>query len=212
MTGAPTNLNSIHIPLVQSTLSFAYFYLIFIQRGLFLGGCLQVEYDSTYPIHLSGIISQQEFQESINKINSIFPSLKTWKIICWIMFAATITSGTICCTIGGIMAVKSMTVFYVLLGIGVTFTSFGSIGFSIGFCIIHSKGTARIRQAISKESMKYSTRSPIPCSWRLDTLRTLTIGYTNYNNYHMNYHVSTVFYCLHLFKENQRYFKLSSNK
>ena len=125
------------------------------------------------------------------------------------MFVVTITSGTICCTIGGIMAVKSMTVFYVLLGIGVTFISFGSIGFGIGSRL---GGTARMRQIISKESMKYSSRSPIPCSWRLDIFKTPLLRYTTCHNYHMNYHVSTVFYCLHLFKENQRYFKLSSNK
>ena len=48
---------------------------IIITAG-FLAGCLKAEFDSTYPIHLNGIISQDEFRESIHRINRTFPSNK----------------------------------------------------------------------------------------------------------------------------------------
>ncbi|CAF4636822.1 unnamed protein product, partial [Rotaria magnacalcarata] len=53
MIGVPVNSNSVYVPMVQT-------------------GCLKAEFDSTYPIHLNGIISQHEFQESIHKINFSF--------------------------------------------------------------------------------------------------------------------------------------------
>jgi len=38
-----------------------------------------------------------------------------------------------------------------------------------------------MRQAIADESMKYSSRSPTPCSWRLETTRHYYGGYGSDN-------------------------------
>ncbi|CAF3730881.1 unnamed protein product [Rotaria sp. Silwood1] len=172
MINLPLHTNTIYIPMIQT-------------------GCLKAEYDSTYPIHLNGIISQYEFQESIKKINLTMSSNKTFIIFCWIIFALTLTIGTVCFAIGGVMATKSWTVFYALLGIGIFMTTFGPIFFTIGLCVTYSKRATRIREAIAQESMKYSSRSPTPCSWRLDSSRTWfgPYGYYN-NNYQMFYQLA----------------------
>ncbi|CAF3384651.1 unnamed protein product, partial [Rotaria sp. Silwood2] len=120
MTNVPLNINAVYIPMVQT-------------------GCLTAEYDSTYPIHLHGIISQHEFQESINKINRSFSGYKNFIIISWIIFALTLIIGTGCFVVGGILITKSIPVFYALFGVGIFMSTFGSLFFGIGFCVIHSK-------------------------------------------------------------------------
>ncbi|CAF3468665.1 unnamed protein product [Rotaria socialis] len=149
MIGVPVNSNSVYVPMVQT-------------------GCLKAEFDSTYPIHLNGIISQHEFQESINKINA----------------------GMIFFIIGGIANVNSREYrFPVLIGVGIALTTFGSLFFAFGCCAVQWRRVARMRQAITEESMKYSSRSPIPCSWRLNISRTFVGGYGYYNNNHIIYHL-----------------------
>ena len=39
----------------------------------------------------------------------------------------------------------------------------------VGSAFHQSRYRTRLQQAVAQESMKYSTRSPIPCSWRLIT-------------------------------------------
>ncbi|CAF3067787.1 unnamed protein product [Rotaria sp. Silwood2] len=171
MMNIPVHPNTIYIPMVQT-------------------GCLTAEYDSTYPIHLNGIINQHEFQESIKRINLTLSSHKTFIIVCWIIFALTLIIGIGCFVIGGVMATKFWTVFYVLLGLGIFLTTFGSIFFAIGFCVIYSKRALRMREAVAQESMKYSSRSPTPCSWRLDTSRTWFGPYGYNNNNQMFYQLA----------------------
>jgi hypothetical protein len=156
---------------------------------------LNIEFDSTYPIHLNGIISRDEFQESINRINHALVSFKTYLIITWVIFALTLGGGITCSVVGGTVAAinNSVTsVFYVLLAVGTGLTTFGSIFFAIGYCIIYSQRLARMRQAVARESVKYSSRSSIPCSWRLDTLTIPIGGYSFYNNRRPGYNVSNV--------------------
>ncbi|CAF1422058.1 unnamed protein product [Rotaria sp. Silwood1] len=171
MFSVPVNVNTIYIPMIQT-------------------GCFKAEYDSAYPIHLNGIISQHEFLESINKINQTFFSYKNLLIACSIVLSLTIIFGTASFTVGGIMAARSLTIFYILLGLGILLTTIGPLFFTIGFCLIYTKRTARLRQAIAEESMKYSSRSPTPCSWRLETPRTWFGGYSYYNNYQMFYQLA----------------------
>ncbi|CAF3433384.1 unnamed protein product [Rotaria socialis] len=90
--------------------------------------------------------------------------------------------GTVLCVVGGLFVVKSITTFYILLSVGIVLTTFGSLFFDIGVCVMDAKRVARMRQAITEESIKYSSRSPTPCSRRLDTSRTLFGGYGYYNN------------------------------
>ncbi|CAF4367476.1 unnamed protein product, partial [Rotaria sordida] len=73
MIGVLTNSNSVRIPIVQT-------------------GCCKAEFDSTYPVHLNGIISKDEFRKSINKINRIISSNKNL-IILTVAFALTIIIG-----------------------------------------------------------------------------------------------------------------------
>jgi hypothetical protein len=40
-----------------------------------------------------------------------------------------------------------------------------------------SKRVSKTQQAVAKESMKYSTRSPIPCSWRLNIISRRNRGF-----------------------------------
>ncbi|CAF1496831.1 unnamed protein product [Rotaria sp. Silwood1] len=170
MMDVPLNPNSVHIPLVSA-------------------GCLKVEFDSTYPIHLNGIISQYEFQESIKKINRRISSNKSLLILA-ILFGLSIIGGIIFFIIGGTTRINSRYKgFSVLIGVGIAFTTIGSIFFAFGCFAIQSRRIARMRQAIAEESMKYSSRSPIPCSWRLDTSRVWFQGYRYRHNNQLVYHL-----------------------
>jgi hypothetical protein len=66
--------------------------------------------------------------------------------------------------------------------VGMVIIIVGTMVFSIGYCIVYFQRMARIRQAIAEESMKYSSRSPIPCSWRLGTTRNYFGGYGSRHN------------------------------
>ncbi|CAF1487431.1 unnamed protein product [Rotaria sordida] len=46
-----------------------------------------------------------------------------------------------------------------------------------------------MRHAIAEESMIYSSRSPIPCSWRLDTMTHFVGRYGIYHNNYLGYHL-----------------------
>ncbi|CAF0983455.1 unnamed protein product [Adineta ricciae] len=164
MFALPTNSNSIFIPTIQT-------------------GCLKAEFDSTYPVHLQGIINPEEFQQSIQKINRAISS-SAWMMIVGLLFAGCIIGGMICFIVGGIQGTRSREFgFHALIGVGIGLTSFGSIVFSVGCCVIQTQRSARMRQAISQESMKYSARSPIPCSWRLNMTRGL-IGSAYIHSHH----------------------------
>ncbi len=157
----------------------------------FSAGCLKAEFDSTYPIHLNGIISPDEFRESINKINRKIISNKIL-IILAIVFTLSMIGGIILFIVGGLTSVNSRTYgFSPLLIVGICVTIFGSMFFSIGCCIVQFRRAARIRQVIAEESMKYSSRSPIPCSWRLDTGN--VVGGYGHHNGQIGYHVSIIF-------------------
>lgn len=156
-------------------------------------GCLQAAFDNTFPIHLNGIIRQDEFQESIRRINNAFATFRTFVITMWVVFSITITGGTFSFVIGGLMATTSMTTFYVLLGLGTVLTTFGTLLVGIGFCLIHARRETQLRTAVSEESKKYSLRSVTPCSWRLDTSRNW-LGFNGCNqNNQLFYQVNIVF-------------------
>ena len=69
--------------------------------------------------------------------------------------------------------------FTVLIGVGFGIFFLGMMVFIIGCCVIQMRVSTRMQQAISNESMKYSTRSPTPCSWRLASTRIAVGGYGN---------------------------------
>ncbi|CAF0715315.1 unnamed protein product [Adineta steineri] len=100
-------------------------------------GWLESNFDITYPLELRGIITESEYQESINKINRAIQVNKVLTIFCTIIMCTII--GTIC-----------------------------SI---IALLRIKSKRMERLKEAVAEESSKYSSRSPIPCRWRLDLIQ-----------------------------------------
>ncbi|CAF5018602.1 unnamed protein product, partial [Rotaria sp. Silwood1] len=83
--------------------------------------------------------------------------------------------------------------FLPLSGVGIALTAFEPMFSDFGCCMIQFGRVARIRQAIAEESMKYSSRSPTPCSWRLTTTRYCAGGYGNHNGTQLVYHWSVLF-------------------
>ncbi len=95
----------------------------------------------------------------------------------------------LCFIFGGISAPNSRVYGFpplIAAGMGVTFV--GTFFFIIVLVIMQVRQATKMRQAIAEESMKYSARSPTPCSWRLETTRFFG-GYGS-NNSQVNYHVS----------------------
>jgi hypothetical protein len=153
---------------------------------------LKGEFDSTYPVRLNGIISQDEFRESINRINHSISSNRIL-IILIIVFGLMMIGGIICFIVGGVTASNSVrSGFSPLYGVGIALTALGSIFFVVGCIITQIRRAGQIRQAIAEESMKYSSRSPTPCSWRLETTRHYFGGYGNQHNSQLVNHVSVI--------------------
>ncbi|CAF2992297.1 unnamed protein product [Rotaria sp. Silwood2] len=159
MITVPLNPTSVHIPMINI-------------------GCCKSKFDSTYPIHLNGIISKEDFHKSISKINHTISSNKI--LICLsIIFCLSI--------IGGIMLLYHLS--YEFRTIGIIVIISGSILFGIGWYTIKLRRIRRMRHAIAEESKIYSSRSPIPCSWRLDTMTHFVGRYGIYRNNHLGYHL-----------------------
>jgi hypothetical protein len=151
---------------------------------VFSAGCCKVEFDSTYPIQLNGIIGQSEFRESIEKINRSSFSSGAMKAII-IIYILTILIPMLCFIFGRISADNSHVFgLPILAAVAMGVSIVGTIIFIIVVIIIRVRRVRRMREVITKESMKYSVRSPTPCSWRLET----TTFYERYEN--NNYRVS----------------------
>ncbi|CAF1519006.1 unnamed protein product [Adineta ricciae] len=164
MIGFSNVFNSIHVPMIPK-------------------GCLKAEFDSTYPVHLNGIINQDEYHQSIQNINRAVSSNKTALIIYSLIFAFGIIGGMICFIIAGVRAINTPhSTFTILISVGFLLTFISSIVFSIGIFLIHSKRTNKLRQIIAQESAKYSSRSPVPCSWRLNIVSTWNRGFAYHRN------------------------------
>jgi formate hydrogenlyase subunit 3/multisubunit Na+/H+ antiporter MnhD subunit len=146
----------------------------------FLAGCCQNEFDSTYPVHLNGIINQSEFVEAIQKINRTIFRTRARLAICAIYLLSIFISVLIIllgeartvdtrAIVGGGLSIVGTTIFLILMR-----------------TMQYRQGT-QMRAAVAEESRKYSTRSPTPCSWRLET--TGFFGAWGNNNL-VNYRVS----------------------
>ncbi|CAF1240337.1 unnamed protein product [Rotaria sordida] len=167
MITGPVNPNSIDMPLIQT-------------------GCLKSEFNSTYPVHLNGIIRPDEFQQSIENINRIISSRKS-RIIVGLIAILSLSSGMVLFILGGVTRIEShLAGFPILVGIGLGIFGFGMLVLSIGCCVVQLQTTTRLQQAVANESMKYSTRSP-PCSWRLHVYRTRGGGYRRRRNTRLIY-------------------------
>jgi hypothetical protein len=70
----------------------------------------------------------------------------------------------------------------VQLNVALSMLLVGTAIFLVGMFTVNCGREGRTRKAISEESMKYSARSPIPCSWRLRISRH---DAGNYRTYHV---------------------------
>jgi hypothetical protein len=137
-----------------------------------LAGCCDYSFDSNYPIQLNGIISHDEFEQSIKNINQTI-SLRKLIIIFGLIILLVLLAAIGLFVAGGIIAVNSRTHdFPVLVAIGLGLFGLGIVLLFIGACYIPLRRATLVRQAIAEESMKYTTRSPIPCGWRLNAFNT----------------------------------------
>jgi hypothetical protein len=135
-----------------------------------LAGCLKEEFDLTYPVHLNGIINQDEYQTSINRINRTVNSANKNLTILIIVSTLIMIGGITLCAVSPATAGpnKNLSVIFAVLSVGLVGTTLGLILFCISIRSAY-RHVAHLRQAIAEESMKYSSRSPISCSWRLET-------------------------------------------
>ncbi len=114
-------------------------------------------------------------------------------VILGIIFIVSMVGGMALCIAGGASVVSSrIYLLYVLIGVGMAVIFLGMMIFMIGCCVIQARVSSRMRQAIADESSKYSTRSPTPCSWRLDSTRIYSGGYGNRRTT-VTYRVSDLF-------------------
>ncbi|CAF1473873.1 unnamed protein product [Adineta ricciae] len=130
--------------------------------------CCKHGFNSTYQNDLNGIINPDEFQESMNRINQPMLSCnKKLKIICIILCLMVLLG--ICFIISANVAAKKDSSFYnTLLTIGIVSIDGGVFLHLIACCVIICQRERKLRQAITKETIIYSSRSPITCGWRLE--------------------------------------------
>ncbi|CAF1412205.1 unnamed protein product [Adineta steineri] len=134
-------------------------------------GCITIEFNSTYPFHLIDIINRDEYRESIQQINRAM-SFKKMLLIVSIIFSLTLVIGMTLTILGaGLQENTSTTQFPALTGVGISLLFCASSCGLVGFSLIRYRLTKRIQEAVAKESMKYSSRTPIPCTWKLETKR-----------------------------------------
>ena len=154
----------------------------------FLEGSCETEFDSTYPVHLYGIISENEFRESIQNINRTV-SPKRSLMLCAVMSTLCLAIGFILFIGGGVtVGVSGSTKFFFLIGVGFALFLAGMIVFMVSCCVVRARMLNRLQEAMAQESAKYSHRSPRPCSWRLSTTA-ITAGYHNNRRTHVSYQV-----------------------
>jgi hypothetical protein len=71
------------------------------------------------------------------------------------------------CIVGNLENIAHESIGYVLMYIGLVMFIGSGIFTAVGPFIIIKINDTRLRQAIANESIKYSSRSPTACSWRL---------------------------------------------
>lgn len=108
--------------------------------------------------------------------------------------------GTIFYVVGGVTATSSdrygFSGFFIA---GIVLTTSGAVLFAIVSVLIQVRRVGQLRKAVAEESSKYSTRSPIPCSWRLETANRFFGRYSNRSRERLTGHVSPRWFARHFF-------------
>ncbi|CAF1198994.1 unnamed protein product [Adineta steineri] len=129
--------------------------------------CCKSEFDSDYPNRLNGIIRQDELEASIANINETISSIPN--IILTFILLIFAIGGFIIFVFGGIEASNPKIHGYALLGAGIGIFLVGVLSAIFGCCIAGLTLSHRMRPAVANDSNKYCTRSPTPCTWRLES-------------------------------------------
>ncbi|CAF1202165.1 unnamed protein product [Adineta steineri] len=144
MTAVSVFLNSIFIPIVQI-------------------GFMKFKFNSTYRSQLSGILSPDEFQESMKNINQTLISMNNFRMISLLTFFLGLKAAFICIS----MSINGPFKIDVLFGFSIALFILSLISLIILIFIVPIS-LKRIREVIAKESLKYCSRLPAPCDWRLE--------------------------------------------
>ncbi|CAF1446490.1 unnamed protein product [Rotaria magnacalcarata] len=134
-------------------------------------GCMKHEFDSSYSIRLNGIISQDEYRQSMENINRA-ARVNVSSIILTLITCLCVITGIALFIVGGLTAnTLRRSEFPVFVAIALALGGFGVVVGCIGFTIVRNSRERQMRRVIANESMKYSRRSQVPCTWRLNIIR-----------------------------------------
>jgi hypothetical protein len=127
-------------------------------------GCGSLQFNSEYPQELNGIITPEEFYQSMANIN------KAHRQTFWEVFFAWF--GGLCAVAGfvllvclSIKTIQDHAVAPVIIGGLCLLVLGGVISVSTGIMLKYSR-PIRVRNALADESSKYSTRFMLPFTWR----------------------------------------------
>jgi hypothetical protein len=142
-------------------------------------------FESTYPFFLlRGIISRDEYEQSIGTINN---RQSSWGHSC------NICTACLCMPIASLIAIIGLVStqlifqwFFCAVGFGLFFISF--LWFTLECSAVDAEYVKLLSEAIARESAKYSIRSPICCIWEFKT-STISNGRAHQR---IIYHVSNI--------------------
>lgn len=137
------------------------------EKAVFVDENKTEQFDSTYPQELNGIINEQQFGQSIDRINKTI-STRHSSICCKVfttIFVALVLTGV----------ATSITMTRVVFGhprflwidVGPGFLLFTGFCLCLRKCCIFIHLFTILKKAINEESEKYSSRSNNRCIWRL---------------------------------------------
>lgn len=137
-------------------------------------GYCKWEFEDYFPYELNGIISRNEFHDSISNINKKIS--RKPRIICIV--------GMLVCIIGGFMMFILTPIKIpgfkppelISAGCGFALFGFGIFCPIFGFCILNKILAYRLRPVVANESKKYADRLPASCIWQIESI-TVRRGY-----------------------------------
>ena len=152
-------------------------------------GCCRIEFDSSYLNRLNGIISQNDFAESMTNINQFNTLKKAVHYLCRTVCNIFSSARWDCLWVAALHRAHRGYRFLVFIGFGVLFLAM--MATTVSCCFLQRKWFKQLQQAIANESVKYSNRSQMPCRWRLNTTRPIS-GFHDKRNMYSAYYVSSL--------------------
>jgi hypothetical protein len=116
-------------------------------------------FDTDYPARLNGIISEDEYLQSITNINRIDSPLKLCITFCGTLFVLP-AIGTL--LLIAILPNDNTMVYFAVFGVIILL-----LGPYTLYMVLKEKHNRQRRKVIDEESAKYAMRSPTSCTWRL---------------------------------------------